>query len=575
MLAENTSNKSEKINYYQKTKDLLLRSKAIVMAIFYIENLFFIGDMYFELGRLMNVDELFKESYSSYTDAINYCKNKGYYNLVGSGYINLARIEDRLGNFISAADNYKKVVESFDQAILTLTYTKLSKKIEKLRNYMEAWNLIELAKSYHTNEDHQNAQLNYEQASQILSNLHEYKFESPFYSGWAILEKAEYLSKKNRHQDAQGTYLVAKNNFQDAIEIFNSYLKKKKAPEDIDRIRKLIQVAQIRERYCTARHQIETARLESKKGNHLKAGELYNKAGALFENLCQAFKIEREREELSAIFYLCKAWENMERADFEQESSLYALASELFKKAGNTFSESKMKKLSLGNSLYCSALEYGSLFDKSTEMEEKTNYYKKIKVFLRESSKNYKLGGFEHDAQWALATSTFFDGMWHLIQSDYEIDHSKKRQFLSIATNYLSNALDIFGKAGYKHKREEILKYLKMIKDEKAILASALNLIEKPAISASSVGISAPSCPIEISSSVNIDEMQRTDLQTESEINWHKRIHHVYLFMPNGTCIYDHPFKLEKEIEPQLVAGGLTGISMLIQEMTQKKTKIK
>ncbi|MFX0138087.1 MAG: hypothetical protein ACFFDN_30875, partial [Candidatus Hodarchaeota archaeon] len=372
-----------------------------------------------------------------------------------------------------------------------------------------------------------------------------------------------------------GTYLVAKNNFQDAIETFNSYLKKKKAPEDIDRIKKLIQVAEIRERYCTARHQIEIARLESKKGNHSNAAELYDKAGSLFENLCQAFKIEREREEITAIFYLCKAWENMERADLEQKSSLYGVASELFKKASNTFFESKMKKLSLGNSLYCSALEYGSLFDKSTEMEEKTNYYKKIKVFLRESSKNYKLGGFEHDAQWALATSTFFDGIWHLIQSDYEIDHSKKNQYLNIATNYLNNALDIFGKAGYKHKREEILNYLKMIREEKAIITSILNLIEKPAISASSVGISAPSCPVEISSTIDIEGMQRTDLQTESELNWHKRIHHIYLFMPNGTCIYDHPFKLEKEIEPQLVAGGLTGISSLIQEITKNKTKIK
>ncbi|MFX0136783.1 MAG: hypothetical protein ACFFDN_24310 [Candidatus Hodarchaeota archaeon] len=248
ILVKNTLEKPEKLNYYNKIIDLLLESKKGFYSFFHIENLFLIGDIYFELGRLMNDENIFKKSYLSYTYAINYCKNKGYYNLVGSGYINLARIEDRLGNFISAADNYKKVVESFDQAILTLTYTKLSKKIEKLRDYMEAWKLIEIAKSYHINEDHQNAQLNYEQASQILSNLREYKFESPFYSGWAILEKAEYLSKKNKHQDAQGTYLVAKNNFQDAIETFNSYLKKKKDPEDIDRIKKLIQVAEIRDR---------------------------------------------------------------------------------------------------------------------------------------------------------------------------------------------------------------------------------------------------------------------------------------------------------------------------------------
>ncbi|MFX0140814.1 MAG: tetratricopeptide repeat protein, partial [Candidatus Hodarchaeota archaeon] len=575
LLADNSVNKIEKVNYYQTAIDSLLKINKIIGFMLYIVYLFEIGDTYYEIGRLTNDDEIFKKSYTSYTNAINYCKNRGYFNLVGSGYVILAKIEDRLGNFASAAENYKKAVDSFDQAILTLTYTKLGKKIENLRNYMQAWNIIEIAKSYHKKEDHHNAQINYEKASEILKNLREYKFEAPFYAAWAILEIAEDLSKKNKHQEAATKYLEARNNFEKETESLNSFLTKRTSPEDKDRISKLIHVARIRETYCTARYQIETARLESKKGNHLEAAELYNKASSLFENLCQVYAIKQEKDELMAIYYLCKAWENMERADLEKKSSLYAVASELFEKASNFFPESKMKNLSLGNSLYCSALESGSLFDKSTEMEEKIKFYKKIKLCLRESSKNYQSGGFEQDAQWVLATSTFFDGMWNLIQSDTELNLSKKNQYLNLATNYLNNALKIFVEAGYKQRREEILNYLKMIKDEKAILTSALDLIEKPAISTSSIGISAPSCPVEISSSVNIEEMQRTDLQTESEINWQKRIHHIYLFMPNGTCIYDHPFKLEEEIEPQLVAGGLTGISGLIQEITKNKTKIK
>ncbi|MFX0132316.1 MAG: tetratricopeptide repeat protein [Candidatus Hodarchaeota archaeon] len=575
ILAKDALKKPEKLNYYHKIIDLLLESKKMIYPFFHIENLFLIGDIYYKMGKLTNDDKIFKQSYLAYNEAIEYCKNKGYFNLVGSAYVNLAQIEDRLGNFLSAAENYKKAIDSFDKAILTLTYSKAGKKIEKLKNYVNAWNIIEVAKSYHAKEDHSNAQLNYEQASQILKNVKEYKFEAPFYSAWAILEKAEDLSKKNKHQEAAATYLSSKSYFEEATQTLNSYLGKRRATEDLDRISKLIQAAKVRESYCTARHQIETARLESKKGNHSHAAELYNKSGTLFENLCQTFRIKREKDELTAVFYLCKAWENMERADIEKKSILYAKAAELFKKASEFFVENKMKNLSLGNSLYCSAIECGSSFDECTELQEKINYYKKIKIYLREASKNYQLGGFKQDAQWALGTSTYFDGLWHLIQSDTELDHSKKNQYLNIATNYLNNALDIFGKAGYEQRREEILNYLKMIKDEKAILTSALNLIEKPDVSASSIGISAPACPVEISSSVNIEEMQRTDLQTESEMNWQKRIHHIYLFMPNGTCIYDHPFKLEEEIEPQLVAGGLTGISGLIQEITKNKTKIK
>ncbi|MFX0138152.1 MAG: hypothetical protein ACFFDN_31200, partial [Candidatus Hodarchaeota archaeon] len=557
LLAKNSSKKSKKVDYYQKSIDLLLKSKNRIFSMFTPFHLFSIGSTYHKIGKLTNDTKIFKKSYSAYLDAIEDCKNKGYHNLTGLGYVRLAQIEDRLGNFLSAAENYKKAINPFDQALLTLTYTRLGKKIEKLKNYMKAWNLIEIAKSYHIKEDHYNAQLNNEQASQILSTLREYRYEAPFYSAWAILEKAEDLSKRNKHKESAATYIDSRNKFAEAIGTFNSYLSKITISEtDKDRISKLIKVAKIRERYCDARYQIETARLESKKGNHLNAAELYNKSSSLFENLCHTYIIEREKDELTAVFFLCKAWESMERAVEKQKASLYGTASQLFEKASNIFPESRMQKLSLGNSLYCSALQCGSLFDKTTELEDKIKFYKKIKMHLRDSSRNYQMGGFEQDAQWALATATFFDGMWNLIQADNEIDGSKKGQFLNIATNYFESASTIFAQAGYEQKKDEITNYLKMIKNEQEILTSALNVIEKPAISASSVGIVAPSCPLEISSQVSLREMQQYDLQTESELNWYKRIHHIYFYTADGGCIYDQSFKAEEEVSANLVAGG-------------------
>ncbi|MFX1450597.1 MAG: hypothetical protein ACFFCM_07135, partial [Promethearchaeota archaeon] len=576
ILAKNATKTTEEIKYHLNTIDLLERGKNAALSFFRIQDLFLIGELYYEVGMLTNDDEIFKKAYSAYIEAIDYCKNKGYSNLVGSGYVNLARIDDRLGNFLSASKNYKMAIDAFDQAILTLTYSRASKKIEKLRDYMKAWSLIEVAKSYHLSEEHDKSQLNYEEASIILKDNRDYSFEAPFYSSWAFLEKAEFLSKENLHQEAAATYLVAKGKFEDAIETFESYMSRRKISKEIDRISRLIMVAKIRISYCTARHQIETARLESRNGNHLSAAELYNKAGVLFYNICQSFRIKREKDELTAIYYLCKAWENMEQADLEQKASLYASAAELFEKASGIFQESRMKKLSIGNSLYCTALEFGSRFDESTELERKINCYKKIKLYLREAAKNYKLGGFEQDAQWALGTSTFFDGVWHLIQADNEIDFSKKNQYLNIATNYLNNSLTIFEQADYYQKKEEIQNYLEMIKNEKAILTSALNVIEKPEVSTSSIGISAPTHPVEISSSVSIEEMQETDLKTESEINWHKRVHYLSLyFQKSGICIYDYTFKSKYELSPHLISGGITGIASLIQELTRSKSKVK
>ncbi len=581
ILANNNSIISKQVEYYLKAIDFLLVSKDFLMKDNYssfllVQYLIIIPSLYYKVGRLTNDEKIFRKAYSAYIDAITYYKNRGYSNLVGSAYVRIAEIEDRLGNFLSAADDYQKAVDSYEKAILTLTYTRLGKKIETLKNYLKAWNLIEIAKSFHANEEHDQAELHYEQASKLLNSLRDFRYEAPFYIAWAALETAENLSKKNKHQESTLMYLDSKNKFENAIETFNSFFHKRSfSQRDKNRISKLIKVAVVRERYCDARFQIETARLESKKGNHLIAAELYNKSSSLFENLCHTYRIEREKDELTAVYYLCKAWEHMERADEKQNASLYGLAADLFKKAGDIFPESRMQKLSLGNSLYCSALRCGSLFDRTADLDDKIKFYKKIKMNLRESSKNYQLGGFEQDAQWALATSTFFDGMWNLIQADNEIDGSKKSQFLKIATNYLESASNMFQHAGYTQKKDLISNYLNMIKNEQEILTSALNVIEKPAISASSVGIVAPSCPIEISSQISLGEMQQYDLQTESEMNWRKRIHHIYFYTSDGGCIYDHAFKVEEEVSANLVAGGLTGVDALVQEVTRTETKIK
>ncbi|MFX0135984.1 MAG: tetratricopeptide repeat protein, partial [Candidatus Hodarchaeota archaeon] len=576
ILAKHASTKSEKINYYEKALNFFLKKHLYEATWYYIENLFMIGETYYELGLLTN-DEMLKKGIVAYNDAITFCKDQGYSNLVGSGYIYLAQIEDRMCNYYNAADNYKKASDAFDKALMTLTYIKAGKTIQRLKNYVNAWDIIETAKAYHAKEDHVKAQENYEQASQILNKIRNYKYESPFYSAWSILEKAEDSSKQGKHLKAAETYLEAKDNFENAIEILNSFLKKQTSPENIERIQKLIKVGETRKNYCLARHQIETARIESKKENHLRAAELYNRAGSLFESICQKFKIKREKDELTATLYLCKAWQNMEMAELKQDSSLFAIASYLFNKASENFPTIKMKKLSSGNSIFCSALENRILFDKTVDISKKTDYYKKIKTYLREASKNYQLGGFKDDAKWALATSTYFDGILHLIQADNELNFTEKNKNLNIATNYLNTALNIFSEVGSKKRSEEISQYLDMIKKEKKILTTASNIIEIPAISASSIGISAPSCPIEISSSANIEEMQLTDLQTESEKNWYKRIRHIYLFLPQGIFIYEYSFKSgdTAETEAEFISGGLTGLFALIKEVTKNQTKIK
>ncbi|MFX1452525.1 MAG: hypothetical protein ACFFCM_16935, partial [Promethearchaeota archaeon] len=571
ILAKISSKEEDKVAYYQITLDLL---ENIPKEHQTLENMFLVGDIYFELGKLKNEEKIFKKSTNSYVEAIEFCEHKGFYNLIGSAYNNLAQIEDRLGNYLFATENYEKSIEFFEKAMLTISSSHFGDKIENLRNYLKAWRIIEEAKSNHIKEIHKEAQKKYEMASQILDKINEYKFEAPFYCAWAKLEDAEFLSKNGEHNKSADAYLNAEKKFEKAMKILNSHLQKQKPPEIKARISKLIQVARVRDAYCTARRQIENARIESKKGNNLVAAELYGKAGEIFETLCQSFKIQKEKNELTGIYHLCHAWKNMEKAYVEQNPSVYAKAAELFRKAGEIFPESRMKKLSIGNAQYCTALQYGSLFDGSN-LEEKIDFYRKIKIFLRDSARNYQLGGFKLDAQWALATSTFFDALWYLIKADNEIELSKKNKHLNVAIHYLESAKDMFDKAGYEQRKKDVLDYLSMINKEKATLISALKIIERPDITASSIGISAPSCPVEISHSLDIKDMAKADLTTESELNWFKRIHHIYFYLRDGACIYNHSFKMDKEVSPTLVAGGLTGVESLIQHVTRTDTNIK
>jgi len=151
--------------------------------------------------------------------------------------------------------------------------------------------------------------------------------------------------------------------------------------------------------------------------------------------------------------------------------------------------------------------------------------YPNVKSILRKAADLYDKGGFKNGADWALATSTFFDAAWYLIQADNELDVNKKKEFLNYGSNYLKSAAELFHKAGYKDKEKEVLERLTRVNKEEKILVSALNTIYKPSVSRSIEGIITPSCPNETSQSPRIGEIQQyseevsTFLEKDSKIN--------------------------------------------------------
>lgn len=78
------------------------------------------------------------------------------------------------------------------------------------------------------------------------------------------------------------------------------------------------------------------------------------------------------------------------------------------------------------------------------------------------------------------------------------------------------------------------------------------------------------SCSIAIFSVLHAKET----LPSKEEREWRDCIHHLFLLNTNGVSIIYHPFVEETLIDQDLMAGGLTGIISMIQEMTKSEDKV-
>jgi len=468
-----------------------------------------LGHLYEELGILTKNDDTLVKAKELFLQVAKESLERGYQSYAAATFEYLARIEDRLGNHTASAKYYEKAQNAYAVSLENVEYKPLKKRINEKLNYAKAWNFIENAKAHHRREDNLKAKESYNSACEILEDHTNFNYEASYYSAWASQEVAEQLSKQEKHREAIEQYNISKEKFENAIKTLEKRLNQSKEKMEVERIEKLVKVAKLRITYCTARIDVENGRILAKKGEHITAAELFASAASQFRYVCNLFKTEQERVELEAVYYLCRAWESMEIAEKYEDHERFLESANLFIKASNLFTDSKLKLLASGNSSFCQALQLGCQFDETYETELKAQLYPKIKSMLRTAASSYEKGGFKNGGDWALATSTYFDAVWHLIRADEELEIDNKKKLLDIGANYLKSAADLFSKSGYKNKEREILGRLKRIEQEEKILVSALNTIKKPSISSSTTGIIAPACSLETSQSPRLGEVYR------------------------------------------------------------------
>ena len=472
-----------------------------------------LGLLYEELGILTIDEKHLMQARELFLRIIEETSEKGYFYYTAAACEYIARLEDRLGNHMASAEYYEKTEKFHNESLLEIKFKPLKDRVNVKIKYAKAWNLIEKAKTFHKREQHLKAKESYGKASEILANLPRFNYEANYYGAWVFLEEAEELSKQEKYKEAINSYEKTKELFDTAMMIIRIFRKSVRHSKEL---KKLEKTAKVRINYCSARINLEEARILGKNGEHVAAAEKFALAATQFKDTCLLFNIKKEREELEAVYHLCRAWERMELAENFEEPMKFKEASVIFERASKIFIGSKLKFLAQGNSHFCTALEEGCKFDQSDDIDVKTLIYPKVKSILRKAANSYEKGGFKNGAAWALATSTYFDGAWYLIKADEELEINKKQEFLNIGSTYLKAAAELFDKSGYTEKQKEVLERLDRISKEEEIIVSALNTIKKPSVSQSVEGIVAPSCPVETSQSPRINEINEFAEETIS-----------------------------------------------------------
>ncbi|MBF0203972.1 MAG: carbon-nitrogen hydrolase family protein [Desulfamplus sp.] len=467
------------------------------------------GDLYLELGVISKDEEMLKKAHLTFLNALEDAIERGDAYITASAHQRIAFVEESRGDHFSSADRYLKAHDLYKEAIATLSDEKVIQKVRELCDYTKAWHLIEIARDCHDKDAYCEAKENYEEAGMILKDLPNYHFESPYYSAWAVMEDAAQASKEERHEDAVKNFEIASGAFDKVKRILSTAQDEVESLKEKKRLIKLKRAAGLRKKYALARAGFEKGSMLAKEGKKRDAGREYGKSALIFEEIYNSCELNSGKEGALAIWKFCQALEKMELAEDENDPEGYKEAGTLFQQASDAFTEQKKKLVALGNEAFCKALENSFKFDEIEDVEAKAHLYTKIKKHLRNAASFYRKCGFASGADWALAASTYFDGLWHLIQADESLDLKDKKELFEVASQYLKSAAEIFGRSGYSYREKEILDRLEMLNEESKILVSAMDAIVKPATSDGFANLNPAVLAEETGSCVSISEMRR------------------------------------------------------------------
>jgi hypothetical protein len=416
-----------------------------------------------------------------------------------------AQVYDKLGEQLTASQNFDCAAQNYASALEKFPQLKSFYNDHAL--YMQAWSEIEKARYHHKKQEYSLAEEHFDKAASLHKSLKRWNYLAPNYAAWAKLDAAEELSRKENSEEALQTFEAASTLFEETRKSLENQLPQIEEDEEKEMAAEMLKATDLRHKYCLARVAVEEAKIFDKKGDHFSSSEKYSSAVEILNGIRETVEAEQDKKEFDLIATLSRAWAKMTLAEAEESPSLYADASQLFEQAKELSSSEKAKTLALGHSRFCRALEAGMRF---SDTGDKKLHDMAVQQ-LESAAKYYVKAGIQSASEYAKATELLLDAYSNINNAKKETDPEKKTKLFAMAQKILQTSAGSFMKAEHPEKREQVLRLLDKVKEERELAMSLSEVLHTPAIVSTTTAFSTPTPNHE--NAVGLENFENANIQ--------------------------------------------------------------
>ena len=406
--------------------------------------------------------------------AVIWYARAGLYSLSAECNWEAAETYDELAEFRKASEKFELAADDYRRAAENTP--RLREFYSDYAIYMRAWSEIEQARYHHLRQEPGQAKEHYENASAMHKSSRRWGYLATNYSAWAEVEHAEDLSRSENHDDSIAAFEEAARLFHDSKNSLHDQLAEIADQDEKQLVRNLERAANSRRDYCKTRIVLEKARLSDKQGDVSTSSDKYGQAAKLFEKMLPELESDQDRKEIRLVATLSKAWQAMAKAEGETSPDQYDKASQLFEEAKDLSTGEKTRLLMAGHSRFCKALGVGARFVDTGDITLHAEATKHL-----ESAADFYLKADHHkESDYAKASKLLFDAYVYMGRASREEDQVKKAKHYMMAEKVLQASAASYDKAKEPNKRDQVLRLLGKVKDDRELALSLTEVLHAP-----------------------------------------------------------------------------------------------